>query len=502
MKDTGKNKTSVWKRQKDEADIMSMGKVPPHSKELEQVVLGICLIEPSSVEIVLPILKVEDFYFEKHQWIFNSIVSLFTKNQKVDILTVIEELKLGGNEVPAYEITVLTKHVISNAHLVDWCRYIKSFSQKRKLAKAATKYLHLCFDDTTEVSELLSKSQLEINKIEQEVSTHKTSHISDVAFHTIDEMKKASLNDNPYLGCKTGFKKLDQITLGFSAPDFIVIGASGGEGKSTFALQVARNIGYAGEPTALFSLEMKNQQLMWKIFSSQIDEDVKTIRKGKIEEHKWKMLADTYTEMKKVPIFMHEIGGLSVLELMSIVRSLKAKYNIKIVIIDYLQLLNGYGSDRKFGTREEEVNFISKRLKELAMELNICIIALSQMNRLEKGSKRMYRKSDLRESGALEQDSDGIIFIWRPKVHEITSIKFNGVDTNFDDNDAIFIIDKWRLGETGSIRMKFNGKFNRFEEMEEPVTSIRGFKPVAQANIEQLNKIQMPLSSETDDLPF
>ncbi|MFA6057272.1 MAG: replicative DNA helicase [Taibaiella sp.] len=478
------------------------GKIPPQDKEAEEAILGVLLLEPKSVDIVLPVLSVDDFYLENHGIIYNSIVKLHVKGGSIDLLTVTDELNktselelIGG----PYKLTQLTMDVLSSAHLLAWCMIVKEHSIKRSIIRTAGQLFADSYDPSTDALDLLSKAQLQLNNIQESFSSQKTSRFADVVFETMKEMEEAGKSDNPFLGYRTGLRSIDRVTLGLSAPDFIVMAGGTGEGKSTLALQAAMEIGINEDPVAVFNLEMKNRQIIWKVFSSLIDEEVKTIRQGKLSPEKWILLHKVINEkLANANIYLHDQGGLSIMELCSIVRTMVAKRGVKIVFIDYLQLIRG-GSEKSFGTREAEVGYISRTLKALGMELNICIVALSQLSRLERGAKRMYKLSDLRESGSIEQDADGVIFIWRPSYHGVETLKPG--DIPFQEDDVLFQIEKWRLGDTGLVKGKFNGKYSRFEDPD----SFSSFIPLGDVLAKQRQIFDGTTSTDQnppDDLPF
>lgn len=493
------------KRKTPDTSAMVYGKLPPQALDLETAVLGALMLELSSLEIVLPILKSTDFYTEANSKIYNSILQLFTNGSRIDFMTVCEQLMKNGELEQvggSYYVTGLTRDVVSSAHIEEHARIVKQKSMMRGIIQVCGKTLQDAFDNTCDVFELNTKLQLDLTEIEEGIKTQSVSPIGKVAVDTLNEMMIRSENPNELIGLRTGFTKLDEITLGLSAPDLIILAGGTGEGKSTFALQMAKQITDSDEPVAFFSLEMKNKQLMWKIFSADLQVDVKTIRRAHLQQNQWDTLNSKVTAYQNKKLYMYDQGGLSIFELRSICRSLKAKYGIKAVFIDYLQLLTVEGSTKNFGIREQEVNYISKQLKEMAMELDLPVIALSQLNRIEKGSKRMYRLNDLRESGAIEQDADGVLFVWRPTYHDLQKYKLNGHDeTFFEEDDVVIQMAKWRLGDTGYIRMKFIGKESRFDDRN---ISESTYRPTTPEESQIIHSQPAPTQTDLfdDDDPF
>lgn len=446
---------------------MEYGKVPPQAKDLEIAVLGAILIERNAFNNIAQILTKECFYDSRNEMIFNACHGLYLKNCPIDLLTVTEELRRKGqleNVGGAFHLGELTNKVASTANIVEHSQIIFQKFMQREAIRLSYSILNKAYDDTTDPFELIEKAQSDFSKITQNLNKSKVSHISEVALEVIKEMRENQNKDIKHLGLTSGLEKIDNITLGFTKPDLIILAGGTSEGKSTLALQIAKHISKAHK-VAFFSLEMSNKQLVWKIISSEINASVSQIRKGKLNDYQWsKLEKETFEDFTNSNFYLYDEGGLSIFNLISICRSLKNKNGLDLVVIDYLQLLTAMGGDIKFGIREQEINFISKKLKALAKELDIPIIALSQLSRIEKGTKRLYKLSDLRESGAIEQDADGVIFVFRPHYHGISSMQINGEEMYFSENDAIIQFAKWRLGETGITMLNFNKQHSRFED--------------------------------------
>ena len=443
------------------------GKIPPQARELEVAVLGAILIEKEAFNAIASFIRPECFYVDAHSTIYQACTNLFVKSQPIDSLTVTEELRNNGKleEIGgAYYLSDLTNKVASSANIVHHARIIFQKYMQRSAITISNTIINKAYEDVTDPFELLEKAQLQFSNITENLKNSKVSHIANIALMTISQMKENQGKDLVHLGLTSGLSKIDNITLGFCKPDLIIIAGGTSEGKSTLALQIAKHVSINNK-VAFFSLEMSNQQLVWKVFSSEINASVAQIRKGKLSTEKRKKLeSDVYDDLVKSNFYLYDEGGLSIFDLVSICRTLKAKQGLDMIVIDYLQLLTATGADIKFGIREQEINFISKKLKALAKELNIPVIALSQLSRIEKGTKRLYKLSDLRESGAIEQDADGVMFVFRPHYHDIRDMKINGEEMIFSENDTIIQFAKWRLGETGMTMLKFNKECSRFED--------------------------------------
>lgn len=450
-----------------ESTDISYGMIPPQALELEDIVLGAILLEAEAINYIAGILTVDCFYSPKNKIIYQACIDLFTKNQPIDLATVVEQLKRNGileQAGGAYEIALLTNNICSTSNIESHAKILYEKYMKRESIRLSNEIIRSAYSDTVDAFDLIDKAQIDFSRITEKIKSNKVTHISSIAFEVIKEMRENSLNNKPYLGLTSGLEKIDNITLGFCNPDLIIIAGGTGEGKSTLSLQIAQHVSMT-KTVAVFSLEMSNKQLVWKVFSSHVNASVGDIRKGKLDNNQWKKLeGDSYNRLEESKLYLYDQGGMSIFDLISICRSMKSKVGLDMIVVDYLQLLNANGGSMKFGIREQEINYISKQLKALAKELDIPVIALSQLSRIEKGAKRMYRLSDLRESGAIEQDADGVIFVFRPHYHGIDSMSIGGEDMVFAEDDTIIQFAKWRLGETGITRLKFNKSSSRFED--------------------------------------
>jgi len=461
-------------------------KIPPQARELELVVLGAILIDSNAFNEVSSILTSECFYVPAHELIYRAYVSLNAKGMPIDVLTVNEELTMSANIDKCgglCYINELTNSIGSSANIATHAKIIYQKYMMREAIRLSVDIIERAYDDTTDPFALIDKAQIQFAKIVDRIKSSNVVHVADVALATIKAMQENRYNQSEYLGIESGLKKIDNITYGFTNPDLIILAGGTSEGKSTLALQIAQYASLS-KKVAFFSLEMSNQQLLWKILSSEVNATITQIRRGHITDYQWrKVEGEVYDKMLNSQLYMYDEGGLSIFELISMCRNLKAKDGIDMVVIDYLQLLTATGGDMKFGIREQEINFISKKLKALAKELDIPIIALSQLSRIERGAKRLYKLSDLRESGAIEQDADGVIFVFRPHYHGILDMSINGSDMTFDESDTIIQFAKWRLGETGVTTLRFNKEFSKFEDSN--ITHVKSFDKIPFTHLSQ-----------------
>src|SRR6478752_6128928 len=424
---TNLNKDRSKTRRKSSIDLTTMvyGKLPPQAKDLEEAVLGAIMLEKSAFDTVVEILKPECFYVEANQRIFRSMQGLQQKNLPIDLLTVVEELKfreeldlVGG----PYFVTKLTNSVVSSANIEAHSRIVLQKFIQRELIRISGEIISDAYEDSTDVFDLLDQAE---SKIYEVTSTHlRNSYetIDSVLVKTIQRIEDLRHKNEDITGVPSGFSSLDRVTYGWQSTDLIILAARPSVGKTAFALNLARNAAlHASKPTpvAVFSLEMSAGQLVQRILAAESEIWLEKISRGKLEEHEMKQLyARGIQRLAKAPIFIDDTPALNIFELRAKCRRLKNKHNIGMVIIDYLQLMSGTGENRN-SNREQEISNISRNLKGLAKELSIPIIALSQLSReVEKrGAKegsRVPQLSDLRESGAIEQDADLVMFLYRP----------------------------------------------------------------------------------------
>ncbi len=442
------------------------GKMPPQAPELEEAVLGAIMIERDAILSVLDILKPESFYREAHQKIYRAIVNLSMNEKPIDILTVTEALRkeeeldgVGG----AVYITQLTDRVASAAHLEFHARIVAQKYIQRELIRVSSEIQSRAFDDSIDVDELLDFSEAQLFEIAEGNIKKETIRINLLIKDAIHQIEEASKREDNLSGVPSGFTKLDRMTSGWQRSDLVIIAARPSMGKTAFVLSMARNMAVEHKrPVAIFSLEMASIQLVNRLIVSETELPSDRIRNGRLEPWEWEQLDYKIKNLVEAPIFIDDTPGISVFELRAKCRRLKNLYDVEVIIIDYLQLMTG-PSDK--GSREQEVSNISRSLKGIAKELNVPIIALSQLNRsveMRSGNKRP-QLSDLRESGAIEQDADLVLFIHRPEKY--------GIDQDEEGNSlkgiAEIILAKHRNGAIGDVTLKFRDEFAKFTDLED-----------------------------------
>lgn len=419
-------------RRKSSYDMSTMvyGKVPPQAKDLEEAVLGAIMLEKGAFDAVIEILKPECFYVESHQRVYRAMQALAQKSQPIDILTVVEELKMreeldivGG----PYYVTKLTNAVVSSANIEAHSRIILQKFIQRELIRISGEIIGDAYEDSTDVFDLLDDAESKLFEITNNHLRKNFDSIDTVLVKTIQRIEDLRHKNEDISGVTSGFKTLDRITYGWQPTDLIILAARPSVGKTAFALNLARSAAlHTAKPTpvAFFSLEMSAGQLVQRILSAESEIWLEKISRGKLEEHEMKQLyAKGIQRLATAPIYIDDTAALNIFELRAKCRRLKSKHNVGLIIIDYLQLMSGTGENRN-GNREQEISRISRDLKGLAKELQVPIIALSQLSRAVESRKegnKMPQLSDLRESGAIEQDADMVMFLYRPEYYDITA---------------------------------------------------------------------------------
>lgn len=446
---------------------MDIGRIPPQAIDLEQAVLGAMMIDGTAMNNVIDILRTKDaFYDPKHQAIFEAMSDLYNGTTPIDLLTVTEQLrKLGSLELAggAYYLSTLTNKVASAAHVEHHSRIIIEKYIQREIIGISNEILKEAYDETKDVFSVLSKAEEDLFAIAQNNMKKSYDTMQTAMKGAIEEIESARENKDGVSGVPTGFKDLDRMTSGWQRSDMIVIAARPAMGKTAFVLSMARNtaVDY-GMGVAIFSLEMSSVQLVKRLISSEAQIDAEKLRKGNIEDHEFQQIHTKISKLSKAPIYIDDTPGISVFELRAKCRRLKQKHDIDMVVIDYLQLMTA-GTNKGAGNREQEISQISRSIKEIAKELNIPVIALSQLSRSveQRGGDKRPILSDLRESGAIEQDADIVSFIYRAEYYGLLEDD-QGPTQGMGD----IIVAKHRNGSTDTVRLRFIGKFAKFDNVE------------------------------------
>jgi len=442
------------------------GRIPPQAIDLEEAVLGALMLEQNALTAVIDILKPEVFYKESHQTIYKAIHRLFAKSEPVDILTVTNQLKstgelelIGG----AYYITQLTNRVASTANIEYHARILSQKYIQRELIRISSDIIKDAFEDTTDVFDLLDKAESSLFSVSENNFRRDYDSMQTLVREAIKDIEAARDHEGNLRGIPSGFTDLDRITAGWQKSDLVILAARPGMGKTAFVLSMARNIAVDFNiPVAIFSLEMSAIQLVTRLISSETQLSADKLKKGNLENYEWEQLNAKIGKLVEAPLYIDDTPALSIFELRAKCRRLKAQYGIQMIVVDYIQLMST-GGDNK-GNREQEISAISRSLKALAKELNVPVITLSQLNRSVEtrgGSKRPIL-SDLRESGAIEQDADMVMFIYRPEYYKIEQDE----EGNSTRGMAEVIIAKHRNGALADVKMQFTDKFARFSDYE------------------------------------
>jgi replicative DNA helicase len=461
-------------RRKASLDLGSMvfGKVPPQAKELEEAVLGAIMLEKSAFDTVVEILKPECFYTEANQRIFRAMQSLAQKSLPIDLLTVVEELKtkeeldlVGG----AYYVSKLTNSVVSSANIDAHSRIILQKFIQRELIRISGEIIGDAYENSTDVFDLLDDAESKLFEITNNHLRKNFDDINTVLVKTIQRIEDMRSRDEDISGVTSGFPTLDKITYGWQPTDLIILAARPSVGKTAFALNLARSAAlHPTKPTAVafFSLEMSAGQLVQRILSAESEIWLEKISRGKLEDHEMKQLYKKGIEkLSNAPIFIDDTAALNIFELRAKCRRLKNKHNVGLILIDYLQLMSGAGDGKGNGNREQEISRISRDLKGLAKELQVPIIALSQLSRAVESRKegnKMPQLSDLRESGAIEQDADMVMFLYRPEYYDINQNEMG----ESNKGETHVKIAKHRNGSLETIKLKALLHIQKFVEDE------------------------------------
>lgn len=442
-------------------------KTPPQAVEIEESVLGALMLDANALNNVIDLLHVEYFYKAENQAVFEAIHRLFEQSKPVDLLTTVDMLRsMGTLEAAggAYRVSQLSNHVTSGAHAEYYARILSEKFIQRELIRISTETITAAYDETTDVMSLLDKTEghlMDINDKNFRSDYKKLESLVGMALNQIDDATKSK---DGLTGLSSGLSEVDRITSGFQKGSLIILAARPAMGKTALAMTIARNLAVQfGEPVAFFSLEMPGVELAMRLIASEARIDGKTLKRGSLEPWQHEMLLQKTQALNDAPIYIDDTPGLSIFELRAKCRRLKQRFGVKMIFVDYLQLMTSGGELGKGGNREQEISMISRQLKALAKELEVPILALSQLSRAveTRGGSKKPILSDLRESGAIEQDADIVIFIHRPEYYGQME----------DDNGstlgmADIIFAKHRSGEVGEVRVKFEGQYTRFSDRD------------------------------------
>ena len=447
---------------------LQQGKIPPQALDLEEAVLGAMLIDKKGVDEVIDILQPDAFYKTAHQYIFNAIYQLFHDSQPIDLLTVSSALRKDGKlEIVGGEfyLVQLSQRVASSAHIEFHARIILQKFIQRSLIRISNEIIETAYKDSTDVFDLLDEAESKLYDVTQGNIKRSSQSAQNLVIEAKTRIEEISKREG-LSGVSTGFQKLDKLTSGWQPSDLIVIAARPGMGKTALTLSMARDIAVTKEiPVAFFSLEMSSVQLITRLISAETGLSSEKLRTGKLADHEWQQLNVKVTDLEKAPLFIDDTPSLSIFDLRAKARRLASQNGIKLIIVDYLQLMTA-GSSSKVGNREQEISTISRNLKALAKELDVPVIALSQLSRAveTRGGTKRPMLSDLRESGAIEQDADIVSFIYRPEYYNID--EWDDDEHSPSEGQAELIVAKHRNGGLDNIRLKFISHLGKFEDIE------------------------------------
>ena len=439
---------------------MDLGKVPPHDIEAEQAILGCMLTDRDSVIAAIEVLKEDAFYREDNKAIYAAILSLYSKNEPIDIITVKAELietgsfeRVGGLEY----LASLPERVPTTANVDKYIKIVDEKAMLRNLISSANELVALGYDETEDVDRIMDMAEKKVFDLAQKKNTKGYTAIKDVLVETFAKLEELYNSKGQLSGTPSGFKDYDLKTSGLHDSDLVIVAARPAMGKSAFAINIATNVALqAKKGVAIFNLEMSKDQVGNRILCSEALVDSNKVRTGQLDDEDWVKLASTLTRLSEAPIYIDDTAGISIMEIRAKCRKLKIEKDIGLVVIDYLQLIQGSG--KKNASREQEISEISRSLKILAKELHIPVIALSQLSRsVEKRDDKRPMLSDLRESGSIEQDADQVIFIYRDDYYNEDSEK---------KNVAEIILAKHRGGSTGTVDLAWLPSYTKFANLE------------------------------------
>lgn len=509
------NTNTITEKRADKSKIISLekGKIPPQAVDLEEAVLGAMMIDKKGIDDVIDILHSDAFYEIRHQEIYAAIYELFQNSQPIDLLTVSSLLKkkakldLAGGD---FYLIRLTQKVASSAHIEFHARIILQKYIQRKLISISSEIIESSYDETTDVFDLLDSAEAKLFEVTQGNLKKSSEDAGSLVKQALKKIQEIG-NKEGMSGLASGFTKLDALTSGWQPSDLIIIAARPGMGKTAFVISMAKNMAIDfNHAVAVFSLEMSSVQLITRMISSETGLPSEKLRKGNLALHDWELLNYKVKSLSDAPIYIDDTPSLSIFDLRAKARRLVSQHGVKIIIIDYLQLMTAGGNNNKgVGNREQEISTISRNLKALAKELEVPVIALSQLSRAVEtrtgGSKRPLL-SDLRESGAIEQDADIVSFIYRPEYYGMT--EWDDEERTPCEGQGEFIVAKHRNGGLDNIRLKFTGHLAKFSDLEASASS--KFQSSMNSNpLEEIypdkrieSKDPFGLDDEDEEMPF
>lgn len=466
---------------------IELGKLPPQALDLEESVLGALMLEKEALTNIIDILKPENFYKDAHKEIYQAIIDLFNNSQPIDLLTVTNQLKKNGTldiVGGSYYVTKLTTRVNSASNIEFHSRIILEQSIKRELINISSKVQKDAYEDTIDVFDLLDQTEQSLFDVSESHIRKNYKKVQNLMKEAIDELETKKEKKDGITGVPSGFIDLDTITSGWQPSDLVIVAGRPSMGKTAFVLSLIRNASIDHNlPMGIFSLEMSSLQLVNRLISSEAELDSDKIRKGNLKDYEWQQLLHKTDLLQKAPIFIDDTPALSILELRAKARRLKSQHDIQCIIVDYLQLMTSeYG--KTSGNREQEIASISRSLKAVAKELNIPVIALSQLSRAveTRGGDKRPVLSDLRESGSIEQDADMVMFIYRAEKYDITEDE----DGESTIGVAELLLRKNRNGPTGKVKLKFVERFAKFVD-KNYIDSSESITLKSKSNIEKLD---------------
>ena len=441
-------------RRDDDFNKMLYGKVQPQAVPLEEVLLGALMIDKDAFPIVIDILRSDSFYTNAHRLIYKAMLGLFEKSHPIDLLTVKDALEKSGELEEAggaAYLVELTNKVASAANVEYHARIISQKYIQRELIRVSSQIITDSFDETKDVFELLDEAEKNLFEITEQNLNRGFEQLSSLVVQARNQLEEIANKEEGLTGVPSGFTGLDRYTSGWHPSDLVILAARPGMGKTAFALCLAKNAASDyNKPIAVFSLEMSALQLTQRLLSMEAGISGEKLRNGNLDELEWTRMHAAIEKLGNVPIYIDDTAGINIFALRAKCRRLKMQHNIQMVLIDYLQLMSG-GPDNKKGNREQEISSISRALKGMAKELNVPVIALSQLSRAvetRSGTNKRPQLSDLRESGAIEQDADIVTFLYRPDYYELE-------ESEHEDGLTELILAKHRNGALGTVELKF-----------------------------------------------